>query len=246
MLCFGSGGVSDWGYIFYGSRNSLYQAASFTPLWFLPCFFVSTILFRAIYNFENIWLTRALCLLVGIIGFSISFFPIDIPYGLPFNLNVASVGTLLMGLGYEIKKADNTVLFSNLGGILIIIGSLLAFVNLPDSLTPGNPHVEMSIGEYGNPFLFTLTALSLCISIFMISKIWANYRSSKYVAFIGENSMAYLCIHGFTNIIVIRVLSKFWIVSPILVCFFSICICTITTIIINNNCPNIVGKDKIR
>ena len=46
ILCFSNDGIKGWAYIFYGSRNSLSLANTFTPLWFLPCFFVSVILYN--------------------------------------------------------------------------------------------------------------------------------------------------------------------------------------------------------
>lgn len=84
----------------------------------------------------------------------------------------------------------------------------MAFVNLPDSLTIGNPHVEMAVGAYGNPFLFIITALLLCTSlIVLLGVIKINNRISHFIVFIGRNSMAFLCIHGLTNAIVIGILS---------------------------------------
>lgn len=50
ILCFGTHAYLDWIYIFYGSRNALAESSSFTPLWFLPCFFCSTIIAQFAYR----------------------------------------------------------------------------------------------------------------------------------------------------------------------------------------------------
>ncbi len=48
IYCFGTKGYIDWCYILYASRDSIQSAQAFTPLWFLPCFFLSSVLYEGI------------------------------------------------------------------------------------------------------------------------------------------------------------------------------------------------------
>ena len=119
IFCFGSNGLSDWGYILYGSRNTLFLAKSFTPLWFLPCFFIATIVFRTISNCCNVWVSRVICVILGIIGFGMQHFKPLLSYGFPFSIDVSFVGVLLMAVGCEIKNLRRTLLFTPVGGYFI-------------------------------------------------------------------------------------------------------------------------------
>ena len=105
ILCFGSHTYFDWVYIFYGSRNALAEASSFTPLWFLPCFFVSTIIAQIIQKLtKKKILFLIISLVIGCGGFFLNRIIKDlIPMGFPFSLDVAMVGVLLIAIGKVYK-----------------------------------------------------------------------------------------------------------------------------------------------
>ena len=244
MLCFGSRGGEDWIYILYGSRDSLAFAKTFTPLWFLPCFFFSSFLFRLISNISNYNVVRLCVLIICIPGFIGGYYHKFFKYGFPFNIDVALVGVLLMGIGKELKIIYEKSFFSNIGvGVFcLLIGSIVAFLNRPESLTVGNPHVEMSIGAYGNPILFIISATLLVYAIIQFCKMIPQSFLSNGIEFIGKNSMSFLCLHGFTNMLLIGALRYIHLSMPLIVCIINIVLCTFATMIINKNCPNIIGK----
>lgn len=104
VLCFGRRNYVDWCYILYGSRNALAEATTFTPLWFLPCFFLSTLIFRSAFYIPNDILRYVIICIIGITGFVLSRIMPSGAIGLPWNLNVALVGVFLMLIGFAIKK----------------------------------------------------------------------------------------------------------------------------------------------
>ncbi len=98
ILCFGDKSYMDWFGILYASRNSLAMSSCFTPLWFLPCFFVSTIVYNVINSIKKTAIRHFLILFTGCLGFTLSAIKTG-SYSYPFNLDVAFVGILLMFIG---------------------------------------------------------------------------------------------------------------------------------------------------
>lgn len=104
IYCFGQKGMLDWLNIFYGSRNALSQAKTFTPLWFLPCIFSANVLFFLILKYFNSNRARLIsCVTAAIIGFLLTVINTK---GYPLSLNVALVCTFLMFAGHYLHKRN--------------------------------------------------------------------------------------------------------------------------------------------
>lgn len=250
ILCFGKSGMIDWAYILYASRDSLAFADSFTPLWFLPCFFLSSVIFFVVskLTMSNGFLYYMLISLITIVGFVLSSFRVYLPYGYPFNFDVAFIGVLLMALGNEVKKIP---LNPYLGGAFFLAGMILSLFNRPISLTYDNPHVEMSISSYGNPFLFIIVSCMLCMAIVYWCRkiIECQYLPQKIInlmSFFGENTIIVLCIHGiFVNILMIS-FSKLGIellgIEAIAISILCFGLLYPTIYFMNKYIPNLIGK----
>lgn len=248
ILCFGHDSYFDWVGIIYGSRNSLNASISFTPLWFLPCFYFSTIINNAINLITRKWIKVIIPVLIGCIGFIMS---INNPlfWGYPFSINIACVGIALMFIGKTVGKLlINRVLF---GGGLLIVGTILSFYNLPQSLTIDNPHVEMSVGSFGNPLLFLIVAISITVGLLSISKGLikdnSQMRLIRPILWIGENSIPVLCLHGIFIAIMSKMLSVINVlfahdIFVIAVTIVSLLLCYPATKIILAYIPNVLGK----
>ena len=102
ILCFGENSYFDWIGIFYASRNSLWDVNTFTPLWFLPCFFVSTVIFAAINKFK-VRVRFLVVIFLGALGYLLSELEIG-KWRYPLNMDVAFVGVLLMYIGSVFNK----------------------------------------------------------------------------------------------------------------------------------------------
>lgn len=85
----------------------------------------------------------------------------------------------------------------SMGGVILAF-SVLAYFNLPESLDPLCNHVEMSVGSFGNPFLFIVVAIGLSYGIIFLFKWLVPNTGSRFggaVAFLGRNSLAILLTH---------------------------------------------------
>lgn len=249
ILCFGTRKMLDWLLLVYASRDSIYAAASFSPLWFLPCFFLSSIIFSMLNNVarRSDIIYGLLVVVIVIIGFFMASFRQKLYYGYPWNVDVALIGTGFMFLGNQIQKTKIDI---KLGMLLLVIGIILSLFNLPESLTKGNPHVEMSISQYGNPFLFFLTSFLLCYAITVICQELEkrlNLRISKFLAFYGSNTITILCVHGVILSVFKMVLKFFRLEGTIYAMIITLlCFLILYPIInlINRELPNIVGKKQ--
>ena len=227
ILCFGGQSYKDWVNILIADRNSLSASASFTPLWFLPCLFVSSVLmdiYSRLLGRSNAVVKGAVAALAVIIGFVI-FRTGASP--LPWSIDVALVGFGFMWAGNQFRRLFDIYsekMSPEKTGIIYVIvicvlaaaGTILAFYNLPVSLTPGCPHVEMSIGHYGNPLLFLFCALVLSLFIILLSQclevlfqrlklVWCRSRILE----IGRFSLGIMCIHGVVIVLLHSVMKHF-------------------------------------
>jgi fucose 4-O-acetylase-like acetyltransferase len=212
ILCFGSN-IGSWGYILYSSRTSLFLGDSFTPLWFLPCFFLSAVIYKIVLILESkaevifsfgikgafFWLLIALCALIGF------YFPLHnklLKVGYPFSINVSFIGAVLMGFGRILRNSKFFELknyqLAAISIILYLIGLYTYKMNLPDSVTPDFGHVEMAIASYGNSTLFLVNAFILTFATICLSVLVDRGKLpfNNLLEYIGKNSLLLLCIHG--------------------------------------------------
>ena len=121
IYCFGSNGIQDWGYIIYGSRNSLAEAKCATPMWFLPCFFLSSLLFDCLIKIRVSIIRVCLILLSGLIGVVLSISAFKPSMGYPFSFDVSLIGLCLMGAGFYLNR-HNRLINDRRGLILVCMG----------------------------------------------------------------------------------------------------------------------------
>lgn len=77
------------------------------------------------------------------------------------------------------------------------VGTVLSFMNRPESLTVGMNHVEMSIGHIGNPFCFYVTSITLSITLIWACKMVLKLIGHNYISFLGRNTLVILTVHYF-------------------------------------------------
>ncbi len=222
-LIFCKGDFSSWAYIAYGSRNALNVAGTYTVLWFLPCFLMAVLVFATLMNIGHkskpyyIISGGVILLLVAvkICEYAKGKEPMLAEYGYPFNFDMALVGVVFMVAGYYFRQiidwlnAQKQWVLLAIVAVLFVVTGFTAFMNLPESLNPVCPHVEMSVGAMGNWGLFFMNALLMSFAMIGFSVLIDRWIArKKLLLFIGQNSLTILCIHGMILLAASKILPK--------------------------------------
>lgn len=134
--------------IFYGVGVGQWRNPLDIALWFLPCLFVTTMIFWYINKYLSGRSQVFALIIIGAIGLMTSMW---LPFRLPWSADVALTAVVFYGTGYIARKRDEQI--SNLKWFwkaavmasLAAIGFLLSFINVK---------VDMNHNFYGNPLLF--------------------------------------------------------------------------------------------
>lgn len=248
---FSDGSNEAFAYIAYGSRSSISYANSFTPLWFLPCLFVSSLIFEAILG---MWrsvrggyriVIGLLFLILVAAGWIANFAKPEI--GFPYNIDVACVALpfLLVGFFLEKKKWKSNTKW-RITFFLILIGMLLTLYNknLPDTLIDDCPRVAMSTSCYGNLYLFYICGI---IGSIMVLDVSFLLQDNRFLREFGKCTMLCLITHGMIIAVVRKVASLFGIGTLLSNCF-AVIVTLLVSIPVNRIvryfCPNIIGAQS--
>lgn len=163
------------------SENSMLP---FVPLWFLTCLFVAENRIRLS------GLLRSPAWRLGLIS-ALAFLAVHsraIGVGLlPWNIDVAFVGSLFILLGSFVKvHSDSIDLSTRL--VTFFCLSLFASVYLPTL----NTRVDMASGIYGNASTFLIISLIGIITVLLASKV---LEKNKVLRYFGQNSLVVLEFH---------------------------------------------------
>lgn len=254
----------------YGSIQSLTYATS-THLWFLPCYFISVVLFNlidiviknkkrlllliCIMSFISLYCNYTNPLVINVMDYHFHLTgngePTENDYyiGMPFAINVAFTGILFIYCGTLIRKFNNKygILAKKRVSILVIIicaiiGWYFYKMNHGDSKL-----VAMSFANYGNYSYFAVSAICLSYATLHFSYLIDN----KYFARNGKNSFPIYAFH----LSLVFVGNKFYCLSPIFmrnnVEIKAIVVGTITFLLasavipfIKKLDPNLIGEHK--
>lgn len=188
--------------IFYG--NGINDWLTFnTPLWFLPCLFISELIFFIILSLSRNELKKILfgVLVTSLIGFITSKVLL-----LPWGIDIAFVAQLFMLVGYQIRSSRRLIpIFGGQAMIFIV----LSFILLVTSYHI-NGRVDMNGRVYKDVILFYLGGITGSFLIFFLSQVIAKHQAIK--GFFVKCGMQTLIILAFHNI-------SFKIISAIMVFF---------------------------
>ncbi len=188
-----------------GTRESLIDYTA-SALWFLPCFFTASVLFRLIIELSErlksdgarsavFFSLSALCGALGAVlcyGNTVST--------LPFGLNIALVGVLFMAFGSLLREllslfSDKALKYGALpvGAVLIALGVLSCFLNTAALKGPDMLYVVMAQAFYGSFPLFVLSALLSGCGLILVCRT-LSCRASEYI---GRNTLYLLGLNDF-------------------------------------------------
>lgn len=164
----------DWIFVknfLYGNNRSLSSAESHPVLWFLPCMFVSVILFQFMMNLyekikgkiPKVLFSLVIVVICGAISCIFNGYEIG---GRLWGWDIAFSGCLFMIIGdmscvfVEWIYKKQTVFLKSIGGIVLFFCTyIIVTINLPYLEAIGCKGVTMALGKYGRYDLFLLGAI---------------------------------------------------------------------------------------
>ncbi len=181
--------------IFYGVGNNKYLKQN-QPLWFLPCFFVTNLLFIFLKKFIDI--SPKLMLFISfIISFisSCNFVPL-----LPFGLSTGLTMLFFMIFGYNLR-----ILFKKIAQFKIkkfkIISILLILIGCYLSIK--NSFVLCMTNDYGNFILFIISSIFSILGYFFL---FYELNNENIFSKIGKHTLEILVFHKSVILIFQRLL----------------------------------------
>lgn len=163
------------------------------PMWFFWGLFFTSVLFAIIANcFKNIYIITALSVLLGIIGYMLSIYNIDIPFYIDSSLSM----TLFYCFGYLLRKykfldklkTKSSIIISVICLSIYLFGVFFPLINN----TKPNELPE-------NYLLFIISASSAILVFLIFSKFLLRFRYiSNLFSFYGKESLIVFVWHFFT------------------------------------------------
>lgn len=210
------------------------------PLWFLPCLFLTFLLFGLIQNINSNKIRWIVLIVLTTIGLIKPFF---LKTNLFWSLDISLVAVSFYAIGYYLKnyiitsKKTKTIWFCILYGSLHI--TLVFF----------NSKVDMYRGIYGNPLLFLGAGITGSLFYIYLFKLLPLF---KPLVFWGKNTIIILGSHlrtaTFIKLILLITLGQIpLLASEPIKLLFTLCqliLITPVIIFINTYIPILNGKSK--
>ena len=153
--------------------------------WFLPCLFVTELIFYFILkkmNHKNVFLIITICCVAIIYLYKL------IGIYLPWSIDLVPIAGLFVSFGYFLKQyySDNLNQLSRfkafiLGIPLLIVGLLMGLLN--EKLT--GQSCNMITAAYGDVALYVIVAMICSLGVIFICKSISN----QYMNYVGQNSL---------------------------------------------------------
>jgi fucose 4-O-acetylase-like acetyltransferase len=228
--------ITQFYYILYGSVVD--QRIRFNaPLWFLPCFFIS----QVVYYFVSLLTDYKIYIVVFLAAVAASYV---VNFPIPWGGNTALTGLVFTFFGHSTKKIFNNAHITSTKTAIFICSF---FVLL--STSHFNELVNLSINYIGNPFLFYTASVSgIIVLIYLAQFIKRNY----FLSLIGANSLIILSIHNITNQIVKKIFLMVFdfdlsetqhdVIAPLLFGSISIIFCLPVIVFFNKYASFLLGR----
>lgn len=223
--------VVPFGIAFLNDINSTF--------WFITSLVTSYIFFELLLYFDS------KCKIEIIIAFSV-FITIlfeSIPFLLPWSIDTAPFGGLMMYIGYKIYQTNiiKDELIINKKAAFRIVWVIIVYVILCNANSGSN----FSIKNYGRlPFglncvvFLVISVLGTVLYIIIAKYVESRKYISKLLMYLGQNSLHILCLHLLVIHIYYSIFNSFNIVPSGVSYWINVVICTLTAIII----PLLYGK----
>lgn len=162
------------------------------------------------------------------------------PVQLPWCINQALIGVVFMFIGYEARCRSVYNLIKgaplSMPVFALAVGGFAAYVN---------GFVNMRTNTYGNSVLFVVAAACLTFTCFFLSQRLAFLDSglTRELKYIGQNSMAYLCLNQAVLLIPMKLLPASDLYSlKLIILVFAMAALHWLALFLENKCPLLLGK----
>ena len=187
--------------ILYGSNLMLGEVNTNRVLWFLPCFFLSIIIYQFLTNFNYILSKRGIqpsfvsfiqCIILGFLTISLTN---KKKFGFPLSFDVSCTGVIYMLFGYFLKPIIETLYsLNNLFKLSICLCLLIiCFFVSNFNISPYSIGTCMALGDYGKSYvLYIFNSLLGVIGILSLSMLLENI---EIFAWFGKGSIFFMSSH---------------------------------------------------
>jgi len=216
-----------------------------TPLWFLPCLFITEIPSYFIFKLKNkynlnnkFYLLIILFLIIGYIDYR--YFFITLPYG------INTMFTMMAFFLFGNYLSNSKILALNKKNKIILSIILIIFGVITSSF---NTKISYMTTNYGNYFMFLLSSSVSCLGYLLLFSLFNI--NDKYLLLIGKSTLGILIFHKLFVVLSQRFIPMLnnsnmilELVLGIILSFITIIICVIIDGIINKYFPFLYGKSK--
>ncbi len=177
------------------------------PLWFLPCFFVTKLLYGIVLRVAKRMEWRyALLAIFGIIGYLSTLYPQH--KTLPMSMEIALTTTVFFGLGHLMIQHNISRIIMQYRPLLISIITLFltylfAFINF----TQSGHQIDTRINQFNNIFLFYIGAIAGITSVISLSYA---IRTNTIIEYIGKKTMILFALHYPIYLTIIKIIDPYW------------------------------------
>lgn len=189
-------------FILYGSRETLLKAKSLTSLWFFPVMFIAVMLAQLIISAvisaaeKKEKLSRLVIIIIVPFAALLAFqLPHPLKYGLPLGLDVGIMASAFCLFGFAIKPLFERL--RPLSLLLIAAVSLALLVRFyPLGISERYDFILMANGSYGEPLIFSVSALSGTLLTLCAARLTAFIPFPKgFLLLLGKSTLGILLVH---------------------------------------------------
>lgn len=220
------------------------------PMWFLPCMFLTQIIFYPLYGLLSRLLSKKRLLILPAV-----FCTLILPYldyfvfrvrALPFHLESAVflMPFFALGSSFRIIRSDFSVKSPQkciLSLFLLVSGAVIALFM--------NSRVNYFLSSYGKITVFYLSAFLSVIGIFIL----IHYLRFRFLVILGQNTLSVLVMHKFPVVFFQIVLAPLWAhtgivhtITALLTSAVSCILCIVIGRLIEKFAPFALGKSRPR
>jgi fucose 4-O-acetylase-like acetyltransferase len=172
--------------IFYGIGIGEWRNPLDNALWFLPCLFVTEVLFWILNRHAKGVYRLGVVVLFGLSGYLMSIW---MPFRLPWSIDVGFTAVVFYALG-NIAKQRNELLFAGKWATLLVY--LIGIAGFVGAIINGK--ADMNYNKLNNPFLFYIAAFA---GIYFWNYIFHLIPLSRLLSYIGRNTIILVGLSGF-------------------------------------------------